>query len=151
MKKIIAPRAVREVMTVRPLTVTPELSLGELKALFEEHDHYVFPVVEGDRLIGIVSKLDLLRPFRSARLNWRPDFKAGMADRVIDVMTRGTVTVSPDAPISDAIDLMVDYRLHCLPVAERHDREIRLVGIVSRSDILRWLSVAPEEPVDAKG
>lgn len=146
MKKQVAPRSVREVMTTSPRAVRPETSLPELRAQFEEYDFNCFPVVgPQDDLVGIVSKLDLLRPFRSAERGLRADRRAAMAERVVDVMSRAIVTIGPDDPLSEAIDLMIDYRLHSLPVVEKTALERRLVGILSRKDVLRWLSMV-EEP-----
>ena len=65
MKKRIESKAVREIMTPAPVTVRPDTSISDLKALFERYDFNAFPVVdEVGVLRGLVSKLDLLRVFR---------------------------------------------------------------------------------------
>jgi CBS domain-containing protein len=61
------------------------------------------------------------------------------AERAEDVMSRGLVTVTPEDRVATAIDLMVQSRLRSLPVVEQRGRQQVLVGIVSRSDVLRCL------------
>ena len=149
MKKQVAPRTMRELMTVKPVTVRPETTLVELKKLFEEHDFDCFPVLDGNGvLVGVASQLDLLRAFRSADRIVRPDRRAAVAERVVDVMSRGVVSVGPDDLLSDAIDLMVDFRLHTLPVVEKRMFDCHLLGLVSQKDVLRWLSMV-EQPESA--
>ena len=59
--------SVHEVMTLRPVTVTRHATIGELMGEFDRHDFNVLPVVDpGGVLVGIVSKLDVLRALRPA-------------------------------------------------------------------------------------
>ena len=142
MQTKVMPRRVAEAMTVRPITIRPETPVGELFALFELHDFNALPVVDAQGvLLGMVTKLDLLRLFHSPETEkWgRPRGTAG--DRVVDFMTRGLISVEPDDSVAAAIDLMVDYRLRILPVIERRQFQRYLVGVVSRSDLLRWVEV----------
>ena len=56
--------SVHEVMSAVPVTVAPSTSLTDLLTLFDRHDYNAFPVVgQGGELVGIVSKLDVLRRF----------------------------------------------------------------------------------------
>jgi CBS domain-containing protein len=140
MQKRIARRAVREVMTRAPRTVGPRTGLRALQRLFEAHDFNAFPVVDGqDVLVGVVTKLDFLKMFNPDRRRWIPDLKALWGERVEDIMSRGLIAVAPDDAIATAADLMVQSRLRSLPVVERRGRERRLVGIVSRADLMRHL------------
>ena len=142
MRKRIEERTVREVMTPTPVTVRPSTTVGELKALFEAHDFNAFPVVdEAGALCGMVSKLDFLRMFRPARRRWLPDLRAVWAERVGDIMSAGLIAVEPGDPVVVAVDLMVETKLRPLPVVERRGGEPVLVGIVSRKDLLRCLTI----------
>lgn len=142
MRKQVEERTVREVMTPTPVTVRPSTTVGELKALFEAHDFNAFPVVdEAGALCGMVSKLDFLRMFRPARRRWLPDLRAVWAERVGDIMSAGLIAVEPGDPVVVAVDLMVETKLRTLPVVERRGGKPVLVGIVSRKDLLRCLTI----------
>jgi CBS-domain-containing membrane protein len=142
MRKQVEERTVREVMTPTPVTVRPSTTVGELKALFEAHDFNAFPVVdEAGALCGMVSKLDFLRMFRPARRRWLPDLRAVWAERVGDIMSAGLIAVEPGDAVVVAVDLMVETKLRTLPVVERRGGKPVLVGIVSRKDLLRCLTI----------
>jgi CBS-domain-containing membrane protein len=96
MKRRIAQRMVREVMSASAKTVGPKTSVRALQGLFVSHDFNAFPVVdETGVLLGIVSKLDLLRMFRHDPVRLRPDLGALWAEHVDDVMRRRVVTLGP--------------------------------------------------------
>jgi CBS-domain-containing membrane protein len=138
--KRVEDRTVRDVMTRTPKTVRPETDVRTLKAMFESHDFNAFPVVDEEAvLLGMVTKLDFLRMFRPDRGRWIPDVRTLWAERVEEIMTRVVVTVTPGDRVATAIDLMVQSGLRSLPVVERRSRRDVLVGIVSRSDVLRSL------------
>jgi len=60
MKKITATKIV-DIMQKEPLTVSPDMSVEDLATLMVEKRHYYFPVVEGERLVGVVTKKDIVR------------------------------------------------------------------------------------------
>ncbi len=148
MKKRIESKVIREIMTPSPVTVRPDTSISDLKALFERYDFNAFPVVdELGVLRGLASKLDLLRVFR-------PDWRRGgissvlalRAECVDDIMSRGIIAVEPDEPVVTAVDLMIEARRRSLPVVEHRAEGRMLVGMVSRTDLLPYLTLASEEP-----
>jgi CBS domain-containing protein len=147
MKKRVESKTVREIMTPAPVTVRPDTSISDLKALFERYDFNAFPVVdEVGVLRGLVSKLDLLRVFHP---DWRRGGISGVlalwAERVDDIMSRGIVAVEPDEPVVTAVDLMIETRRRSLPVVERRAEGRVLVGMLSRTDLLPYLTLASEE------
>lgn len=134
-------RTIREVMTRRPTTVGRKLAVQALRDLFIAYGFNAFPVVdEADTLLGIVTKLDLLRVLCHDRRRILPDLAALEAQEVEDIMRRGVTTVRPDDAVTAAADVMVSKRLRSLPVVERQGRKERVVGIVTRSDMLRVLA-----------
>jgi CBS-domain-containing membrane protein len=140
MKRRIAPRMVREVMSKSPKTVGPKTSVRALQGLFVSHDFNAFPVVDdAGVLLGIVSKLDLLRMFRHDPVRLRPDLAALWAEHVDDVMRRRVVTLGPRDSVTTAVERMLSSRLRSLPVVERRGRKDVLVGMVSRGDVIRSL------------
>lgn len=109
-----------EVVTVSPGTTVAE-ALDEIRA----HNIRHLPVLEGTRLVGIVTDRDL-------RLVLGPDPES-MKTLIAEVMTAAPVVVAPDTPIESAAALLAEHRIGCLPVVE--DGET--VGILTESDLLR--------------
>jgi CBS domain-containing protein len=95
------------------------------------------PVMSGTRLVGILSQRDLFRAAVSSALDFRPaaerDWLAKI--RVEEAMTADVITARPDWTIRQAVDVMVEQQIGCLPVVE----EGRLVGLLSETDCLRLL------------
>jgi CBS domain-containing protein len=126
-------------MTSAVRTVRRETTLGELEALFEEHDFNSFPVVEEGKLAGVVSKFDFLRAFAFTTGRIVPDYEELMGRTVADVMTEAVVHVDPDMPLTRILELMVNLKIRSFPVLAP-DR--RLLGVVSREDVMRALGAA---------
>jgi CBS-domain-containing membrane protein len=140
MNKRIEKRTVREVMTRAPKVVGARTNLRTLKTLFDTHDFNALPVVDADGvLLGVVTKLDFLKMFSPDRRRWIPDLKSLWAERVEDIMSRGIIAVTPEDTIATAADLMVQSKLRSLPVVQRRGREQRLIGVVSRTDLMKCL------------
>lgn len=134
--------AVHDVMSTAPVTATPATSIPDLLALFDRHDFNALPVIgSGGSLVGIVTKLDLLRLFLG---NGPASPGAGMAS-VADVMSPKVVTVSARDDVGDAGRLMVETKLRSLPVVHRGQAALELVGMLSRGDVLRALRFRLEE------
>lgn len=148
---------VKDVMTEKVITVTPETRIEEIARLFLDHHISGVPVVdETGGLAGLVSEGDLMRrvadadtPRRSWWLELFAGNGAGAADYVKahgrhahDVMTRDVITVPEDMAIGRAAAVLEKYRIKRIPVL----RDGKLVGIVSRSNLLQGLSVAPAIP-----
>lgn len=141
---------VAEIMNRRPLTVTPDTSLGSVILLMLRFHLNDVLVTESDRLVGIVTYKDLFRTLL-------PDYADVMADlaywtnpealetRLIDtahipvreVMTTRLHTATPEMPAVHAGTLMNAKRVKQLPVVDGHT----LVGIVSYTDITWGLMV----------
>ena len=140
MTRHAATMPILEVMTSEPITVRPETTVEELLTLFDRHDFNAFPVVAADgTLRGIVSKLDvlhLLHPDEQFRL---PDPKTIAATPVSTIMRPGALTIEAEDPVVVAADLMVATGRRSLPVVKRGSGWPKLVGIVSRGDLLRGL------------
>lgn len=138
-RRVVWPR-VREVMTAPAISVRPSTEVGALEQLFDVHDFNGFPVVdEQGRLRGFVTKFDLLRVYCARHFRWMPEIRPLPAERVDDLMSRSIIGVEPDDDVSTVVDRMLEYGLRSLPVTERRDGELVLVGMVSRTDVLRCL------------
>jgi CBS-domain-containing membrane protein len=149
MSRRIKRHRIREVMTPHPVTVGPETEIRKLKALFDKHDFNAFPVVDKhDVLRGVVTTLDILRIFRPVRGLYYPDLRSLWAQHAEDIMRRGVVTVGPDDFVETAVKLLVEHRHRSLPVVEGRRGRARLVGIVSRRDMLTSLVLGSEDGRD---
>jgi acetoin utilization protein AcuB len=124
---------VRDAMTREVVTVGPDTSVAEAWGLCRERDIRHLPVVEGGRLVGIVSDRDLrdVSPPRGI-----PDEENTLGwVRVRDIMSAELVTSHPLDTIEHAAREIYDRKIHCLPVVA--DGE--LVGIITSSDMMRTL------------
>lgn len=140
----IAPVTIRDIMTPRPMTVGPKTSVRTLQHLFLAHGFNAFPVVdEAQILLGIVTKLDLLRVVRYGSRRFLPDLSALWAEHVDDIMRRRVVTLAPDDPVATAVDHMLSSRLRSLPVVEHPGPKALLIGMVSRGDVLGTVKLEP--------
>ena len=146
MRKTIESKSVRDVMSRNPITVRPDATIQELMTMFGGRDFNMFPVVDARGVLrGLVTKLDLLRAFRPQMRRWIPSLKLLWAERIEDVMSRSAISVQPDDPITVAVDTMIEARLRSLPVVERRAEGPVLVGIVSRTDVLPYLTLEPDD------
>jgi CBS domain-containing protein len=141
----VAAMLVRDVMTSPAITVSPRTSVKEGLRVLDRHRVTALPVVAPDgRLVGIVSEADLLHDAvrHDERAHLIPHEQIQTAPRSIeDVMSTLSLTVSPDSDLSEAVELMTGTAVKSLPVLERG----RVVGVVSRSDIVRLLARADDD------
>ncbi len=125
---------VRDAMTHEVKTVSPDTSAGELRELFERYDYNCFPVMEDDKLIGVVTKFDFLKTLVFHPTTMVPAYEDLMKKRVSEFMTRTPFYVSPDQPLTRVLQLMIETRKNSFPVL---DERGHLVGIITYSDLLR--------------
>jgi len=134
---------VRDRMTKDPITISPEASVHDAFRLISERGVYYLPVLDGrDRLVGVVTRMDLLRASPSAATTLTV-FEANylLAHlKVREVMTAPPITVPGDVPLEEAARLMVDRDISCLPVVDLVSRALgkpreQLVGIITQGDI----------------
>lgn len=125
---------VRARMTREVVQTSPSTTLGHALALTREHRIRHLPVLEGGRLVGVVTDRDL-------RLSMPPRAEMTEEERerfletttLESAMTRELVTTTPDTPVEDAAKLLYEHRIGCLPVMEGEE----LVGILTETDLLR--------------
>ena len=117
---------VRELMTSQPTTVEPDATLGEVATLMKQEDCGSLPVVQGGRLVGIITDRDIVVRGIAAGVDPK-------TQRVSKVMSSDPVTVGPDDDIADAEKKMAERQIRRLPVVEGG----KLVGIVVTAQIAR--------------
>ncbi len=122
---------VADAMSSPVVTVEPTMPLPQLMDMMYETKHLGFPVVERGSLVGIVALADV--------------HKSSPVDReamqVRDVMTRTPTTLSPSAPLIDALKVISGMNIGRIPVVE----DGNLVGIVTRTDVLRVMELREEK------
>jgi len=115
---------VGDVMTRNPVAVTPTTSVLEAARLMRELGVSALPVVDDERLIGIVTERDLV---------WKVIAEVRpVSIPVSDVMTRSLVVIRETETLSQALYLMSKFNIRHLPVV---DEQGRLIGILSLRDI----------------
>jgi CBS-domain-containing membrane protein len=123
-------------------TVSCDTSLGELDLLFRKHDFNAFPVVDGGRMVGVVTKFDFLKSFVFTTTRLVPHYDELMQRRVREIMTEKVVQVEQQTPLTRVLQLMVDLRSRSFPVV---DPNRGLVAMIAREDIMRALQEATSE------
>jgi CBS domain-containing protein len=131
----------KQIMSSDVVTAGPETTLREIALLFKEYNIGAVPVVDHDRMIlGIVSKGDVIcrQELGIGSLTGVVGTSHGL--RAQNMMTRNVITVSENTPLADVAEIMQGKRIKHLPVV----RKEKLVGIVSRTDVVRVLSARPQ-------
>lgn len=141
---------VRTVMSENAVSVTPDTGIHEASRLLSEHKITGLPVVdEENRVIGVLSEADILSPegtkYENAvtklfhRLRGKPGRARG-EDRVKNAMSAPPITTEPDADIKEIAAVLDLHRIKRLPVV---DPDGKLLGIISRGDIVRAMGKKP--------
>jgi CBS domain-containing protein len=116
---------IRNVMTPNPTTVEPSTPVVEAAKIMRDEDVGPVPVVEGDRLVGIVTDRDI-----SIRVV--AEGKDARSTTVGEFMSSDLVTVDPQQTLDEALRLMAEHQVRRLPVVEEDGR---LAGIVAQADV----------------
>ncbi|ABZ84439.1 tRNA nucleotidyltransferase/poly(a) polymerase [Heliomicrobium modesticaldum Ice1] len=118
-------RGAREIMSSPVKTITPDTTVDDAGKVMLRYGHTGLPVVEGDRLVGVISRRDFDKAYIHG-LRHAP---------VKGFMSRNVITITPDTSLRHIQRLLIEHDIGRLPVLE----EGKLVGIVSRTDVLRTL------------
>ena len=116
------------------ITVTKDATLAQAQELLHSHRIRHLPVVEGDRLLGILTDRDIRQASPSSAAGISPDRTTAFLAQipVTEAMVRNVRTVSSYTTVEEAARLMIEHKIGCLPVTEAD----RLVGIITETDIL---------------
>ena len=124
-------------MTRSVQSVAPETTVADLYRLFAAKDFEAFPVIRDEKLVGMVSKLDALKPFTFTEDQLIPHYKDGMATKVDAIMSAGVIAVEGDTYLQRVLELMIKHRVKSLPVIDKWNG---LIGIIAREDIMRAMA-----------
>jgi CBS domain-containing protein len=152
----------REIMTSPVTTASPDMSIQDAAQLLADNRISGMPVVDvSGNVIGIISEGDLIHRVETGtdadRRHWWQGWLAStrkLAERYVkehgrrvsDAMSEPAISIDENASLSDVADVLERRRIKRLPVL----RDGKLVGIVSRSDLIRELaSMKPDRAADA--
>lgn len=134
---LLAP--VSELMTQELITVNPEDKLMAVKKIFDNNKIHHVPVVRFRKIVGIISKTDLLYFLKGMGNARHPDvLNEGrlLITRAQNIMTTGLATLAPTDRINAALEVFRENILHAIPIVENDE----LVGILTTHDIIRALA-----------
>jgi acetoin utilization protein AcuB len=117
-----------QVMTSDPICVPVELTLPELVEIFHDRHfrHLLVTDAEG-KLVGVISDRDVLRMMGPGTA-YKEVLEGILAG---EIMSTDMVTIGPSTTVTDAVALMIDHGISCLPVID----EGRLLGILTNTDL----------------
>jgi len=142
---------VSDIMTRKVITVPPDYSVERAVQLFQQRGIRHLPVLDGSQLVGIVSERDLVRALEPLRAKKKKLLNVGGLFflleplEVKEIMSKDVISVPPDVSVQYAAASMVVSRLGALPVVA----DGKLVGIVTDTDLLRYLASEESKPAPA--
>jgi CBS domain-containing protein len=147
----------REIMTTDVVTARPDTDIGEIARLMVERRISALPIVVDDgHIVGIVTESDLLHRQENdteRKRKWwvelvsdaearSREYLKSHGHKAQDLMSRVVVTIPDDAPLAHVAQLLDSHRIRRVPVL----RDGRLVGIISRADLVRALATVLAKP-----
>ena len=150
---------VSELMTRSVITAHERTPVADIARLMLANGISGVPIVDEEaKVVGIVTEGDLVvqnanvhfptflqildaRIYLSSTRDFEEELRRALGTIAYDAMTRDVLTVGPDDDVSDAATLMADKRVNPVPVVKGG----RLVGIISRADIIRHILAELEE------
>ena len=118
--------SIRDVMTSNPTSCEPSTSVVDAAKVMAQEDVGPVPVVEGGRVVGIVTDRDLV-------VEVLAEGRDPNSTTLGEIVSSDLITVQPDTQLSEALQLMAQNQVRRLPVVEGE----QLVGIVAQADVAR--------------
>ena len=120
-------KSIGDLMTSNPCSIDAEKPVSYAAKMMRDEDVGVAPIVEGDKLIGVLTDRDIA--IRVVAEGKDPD-----QIKVRDVASKDVVTVDPQQDLDEALRLMAQHQVRRLPVVEEDGK---LVGVVAQADVAR--------------
>lgn len=125
--------SIKLVMTKDVIYVSPEQNLLDVKHIYEKKRwHHHIPVLENERLVGMVSLIDFMYNIVGAGMN--DDHEVYKKLKVKDIMTQKPFYLTSEASVEDVAKVLSTQYYHAVPILEND----KLVGIVSTADIINY-------------
>lgn len=121
------------IMTKNVVCVSPQQFLLDVKHIYEKKKwHHHIPVIENEKLVGMVSLIDFMYHISGAGIS--DEHKIYKELRVKDIMTQKPFYLTTSATIEDVAKVLAEGKYHAMPILENH----KIVGIVSTADIIKF-------------
>ena len=156
---------VREIMSAPAITVGPTTEIREVARTMRENVISGVPVVDGSgALLGVITEMELIArnaPVHEPRYiavlsalipvnleeyrHYKEQLRQALAINAADLMRDDVATISPDATVEEALEIMLNPEVTMLPVVQA----TQVIGVVTRTDLVRLietLEAAPDEP-----
>jgi CBS domain-containing protein len=129
---------ISDYMADEVVTVSKDTTLLEAHNLMGTKRIRSLPVIENGRIVGLVTRTDLMSsdPTRPALRDSQEASYKVLSQPVKTVMVTDVITIAPDAEITDAAKIMLERKIHCLPVV--NDKK-EMMGIITESDLFLML------------
>lgn len=126
---------VSNMMVTDLITATPEQTIAEVLDLMAEHDIHRIPIVQGQKLVGLVSETVVSQnsPSQASSYSVHELNYLLAKTKIADIMLKKVITIKPSALIEQAAEKMVKHDIGCLPVV---DENYNLVGLITNNTIL---------------
>jgi CBS domain-containing protein len=145
---------VEQILTADVVTVEEDAHVGQAINRLREHGISRLPVVDGDRLTGVLTTHDIVdfavrNDERQGRGDRRGDLDRMLDLPVYDMMSAPVLTATPDETVRDAVERMIENDVAGLVVTPGDDDD-RIAGVVTKTDVLRALSFTEEDRMDVQ-
>ena len=131
---------VKEIMSTEVTVVDRNDPLSKIEELMVAKKLRHLPVVEDGKLLAIITQRDLFKAAMSSVLGYGKKAQKAFLQTVPakEIMVEPVITVAPETSVAEAMDLMLQKEIGCLPVTDG----AKVVGIVTKTDLLRHLRSA---------
>ncbi|QHN65271.1 CBS domain-containing protein [Bergeyella cardium] len=128
---------VSQIMTKELVTLNTTQSLYDAERLFKEYNIRHIPVVEGDRILGVLSYSDLLRISFADVTEGEEDVSSVVYDMytIPQIMAKAPITVQASTNVKEVAEILATQSFHSIPVLDGE----KLVGIVTTTDLIKYL------------
>jgi CBS domain-containing protein len=154
---------VSDIMTKDVIFVSPDTKVGDVARLISDHKFNGVPVVEGDRIVGMITEDDfltrdfakihipsLIKIIGDLKISKRIDRSRDDLDSILSadaqsIMNEDFISVQPDTHVTELVKLFHEKQINPIPVVGDNGK---ILGIVSKADILNLVGKIREEEID---
>ncbi len=127
---------VSQIMAKALIVVNPTKKISEVNQMYNEYGIRHIPVVDGSKIIGVISKNDVQKlGFGTSNENTEALNAIYDSFELKNVMVKNPITVTADTNIKDVAEIFYNQSFHSLPVIENEE----IVGIVTTTDLVKYL------------
>lgn len=128
---------VEDLMATNVITIGRNDDLRLADDIMTEHRIRHIPVLEEDKIVGVITQRDVFKARMSSTMEYGEKGQRAFLHSVPvkEIMAHPVVTVTPETPVTEAVNLILTHAIGCLPVVQ----DERLIGIVTKTNLLQRL------------